>query len=173
MLLELTVQDCYPASSPERPSAKLWKAWFGQWLEVLNPAASVPNLAQCPSHTYELTLRLTDDREIQHLNQQFRHKNQPTDVLAFAALEVDSPVLAAMAADEPVCLGDIIISIETATQQAQEQGHALETELAWLASHGLLHLLGWDHPDAVSLDQMLQQQCVLLQVIGVISKNSP
>jgi probable rRNA maturation factor len=142
-------------------------------LESLNPAVLVPTLAQCPSQTYELTLRLTDDREIQDLNQQFRHKNQPTDVLAFAALEVNSPVLVAMAVDEPVYLGDIIISVETATQQAQEQGHALQTELAWLASHGLLHLLGWDHPDEASLDQMLQQQCLLLQAIGVISQNPP
>jgi probable rRNA maturation factor len=64
-------------------------------------------------------------------------------------------------------LGDIVISIETARQQAQQQEHPLPTELAWLAAHGLLHLLGWDHPDEESLSQMLKQQVILLKTIGI------
>ena len=53
-----------------------------------------------------------------------------------------------------------------ARRQAQQQNHSLETELAWLASHGLLHLLGWDHPDDDSLIEMLAQQENLLKTIG-------
>ena len=49
-----------------------------------------------------------------------------------------------------------MISVNTAQRQAQQQGHSLPTELAWLATHGLLHLLGWDHPDEESLMQMLK-----------------
>jgi probable rRNA maturation factor len=63
-----------------------------------------------------------------------------------------------------------VISIETAIGQAQQQGHALEQELAWLAAHGLLHLLGWDHPDDEQLQQMLQQQATLLQTIGLTTE---
>ncbi|NJL51475.1 MAG: rRNA maturation RNase YbeY, partial [Hydrococcus sp. SU_1_0] len=63
---------------------------------------------------------------------------------------------------EPLYLGDIIISLDTALKQAQEQKHALIVELAWLSSHGLLHLLGWDHPDDQRLQQMLEKQQELI-----------
>jgi probable rRNA maturation factor len=65
----------------------------------------------------------------------------------------------------PLYLGDVVISVDTAHQQAQQQGHSLQTELAWLATHGLLHLLGWDHPDEESLLEMLNQQETLLQSV--------
>jgi probable rRNA maturation factor len=119
-----------------------------------------------PASAYELTLRLTEDREIQVLNAQYRHKNKPTDVLAFAALEVNSPQLPPeIQLSMPLYLGDVVISVETAYRQAQQQGHSLQTELAWLATHGLLHLLGWDHPDEESLRGMLNQQEILLETV--------
>jgi len=64
---------------------------------------------------------------------------------------------------EPLELGDIVISLETAARQAPEHGHSLEQELLFLASHGLLHLLGWDHPDDASLAAMLARQHELVQ----------
>lgn len=135
-----------------------WEQWFQQWLEVMQPQGG---------GEYELSLRLTDDREMQFLNAQYRHQDKPTDVLAFAALEVDAPNLAELDEPVPIYLGDIVISIETAQRQAQEQSHPLDLELAWLASHGLLHLLGWDHPDDASLHQMLKQQQTLLNTVGL------
>ncbi|MBR8833891.1 MAG: rRNA maturation RNase YbeY [Stigonema ocellatum SAG 48.90 = DSM 106950] len=141
-------------------TAETWDNWFKCWLEILHP-----NLPKAP--IYELGLRLTDDNDIQALNAQYRHQNQPTDVLAFAALEVDCPQPAEMLACESLYLGDIVISIDRAKQQAQQQEHPLPTELAWLASHGLLHLLGWDHPDEESLSRMLKQQVILLKTIGM------
>ena len=72
-----------------------------------------------------------------------------------------------MLASLPLYLGDIVISVDTAHRQAQQQGHPLKTELAWLAAHGFLHLLGWDHPDEDSLNSMLNQQEMLLQTIGL------
>ncbi len=137
------------------------------WLNQLRPCDPDDGLPLHPQQHYELTLRLTDDAEIQGLNRQFRDKDQPTDVLAFAALEVNGPTPAA--ADLPLYLGDLVISVETAQQQAIEQGHALETELAWLAAHGLLHLLGWDHPDSTQLAAMLAKQRSLLQTAGIIA----
>ncbi|MCU0569082.1 MAG: rRNA maturation RNase YbeY [Oculatellaceae cyanobacterium Prado106] len=135
-----------------------WQTWFSHWLTQLQPDLS-------PHRAYELSLRLTNNAEIQTFNTQYRHKDQPTDVLAFASLEVDSPHLEEMD-EQPLYLGDIIISVETAQVQANEQGHPLRQELAWLAAHALLHLLGWDHPDEASLMEMLQQQAVLLEGIG-------
>jgi probable rRNA maturation factor len=144
--------------------SEVWELWFQKWLEALQPDLS-------PIQAYELSLRLTDDREIQSLNYQYRQQNKPTDVLAFAALETVGPPTEEMRSALPVYLGDIVISIDTAQRQAQSQEHSLETELAWLAAHGLLHLLGWDHPDDVSLAQMLSQQQALLQTVGLRIEN--
>jgi probable rRNA maturation factor len=137
-------------------SSETWEAWFRQWIEGLH-------LDLSPIGAYELSLRLTTDAEIQTLNAQYRHKDQPTDVLAFAALEVNSPKVEMT--NEPLYLGDIIISVETAHKQAQ--GHSLEQELTWLAAHALLHLLGWDHPTEAELLAMLQKQSELLQQVRV------
>ncbi len=65
-----------------------------------------------------------------------------------------------------------MISLETASQQANSQGHPLDTELAWLAAHGLLHLLGWDHPDEASLIRMLSRQQALLDTVGLALQTS-
>lgn len=173
MQVEVSVQDCFfTASEPVATDADelscpisttTWESWFYQWLETLQPEIS-------PTDIYELSLRLTDDQEIQSLNAQYRSKNQPTDVLAFAALEVDSPQLPPQVQlSMPVYLGDIVISVDTAHRQAQQQGHSLKTELAWLATHGLLHLLGWDHPDEESLMGMLDQQSTLLRIVNLAS----
>ena len=137
-----------------------WSDWFSDWLEALYP--HVP-----PGNNYELSLRLTNNREIQTYNAQYRHKDEPTDVLAFAALE--SEVTQPEDLNEPLYLGDIIISLDKADQQAQERQHSLTEELAWLATHGLLHLLGWDHPDEPSLEKMLAKQAELLEIIAIPS----
>ncbi len=133
-----------------------WSDWFQTWLEALYP--NVP-----PGNNYELSLRLTNNREIQTFNAQYRHKDQATDVLAFAALESEVPQPGDL--HEPLYLGDIIISLDTANQQAQERQHSLVEEIGWLATHGLLHLLGWDHPDDMSLEKMLAKQAELMKII--------
>lgn len=138
-----------------------WQLWFEKWLLHLHEQLPLAD-------AYELTLRLTDDTEIQALNSQYRQQNKPTDVLAFAALEAEVPAFSPDES-EPLYLGDIIISVNTATRQAQERHHSLITELAWLASHGLLHLLGWDHPDDDSLEEMLAKQANLLQQVGLVT----
>jgi probable rRNA maturation factor len=84
----------------------------------------------------DVALRLTDDATIHELNRDWRKKNKPTDVLAFAQRE-------AAAADAGL-LGDIVISVDTARRQAKR---GLYAELLHLASHGLCHLLGYDHRD--------------------------
>ncbi len=130
---------------------KTWQIWFEIWLEVLSIHQSC-----------ELSLCLTTDEAIQTLNREFRGIDAATDVLAFAAQETMMPA-GILALTEIKVLGDIIISVPTATRQALEHRHSLTQELAWLAVHGLLHLLGWDHPDEVSLQHMLQKQQQLLQ----------
>jgi len=87
---------------------------------------------------YEVSVRLVDDATIHGLNRSYRHKNKPTDVLAFAQREGPAAAL------HPAMLGDIVISVDTARRQAKR---GLYRELLHLASHGLCHLLGYDHRD--------------------------
>lgn len=85
-----------------------------------------------------MTLLLTDDREIWALNRAYRGVDRPTDVLAFALDESGLPIPHAP-------LGDVVVSVERARQQATARRHELEAELELLVVHGTLHLLGYDH----------------------------
>jgi len=195
-----------------------WQDLLEGWLSQL--AADLP--AELRAGTYSLGLLLTDDASIAALNNTWRHRNEPTDVLSFAALEsgledgLSLPLPACLVEDagrfeddedgsesadpegddpegddtegdnvegndldneplldrepgvalessgEPLELGDIVISLESAARQAAAAGTSLEAELLFLASHGLLHLLGWDHPDEASLATMLARQEALI-----------
>ncbi len=139
--------------------ADTWETWLHTWLTILQPDLS-------PISAYEVSLQFTSDQVISHLNRDYRHQDKPTDVLAFAAID-DAPLPSEVLAAIPFNLGDIIISVETAERQRTHQGHSLREELAWLTAHGLLHLLGWDHPDETSLKAMLEQQQQLLTAVGL------
>ncbi len=104
---------------------------------------------------YDVALRLCGDAEIRELNHGWRGKNKPTDVLAFAQRE-------AVAAD-PSLLGDLVISVDTATRQARRGLHA---ELLHLASHGLCHLLGYDHRDDAEERAMNKRAAALRREAG-------
>ena len=141
----------------------LWDSTMSTWLDHLRGDADL----SCPTvvrraEEISLGLRFTDDTVILELNGTWRQRQESTDVLSFAALE-DAPDWLESSSVE---LGDIVISLDTARRQAQEHQHSLQKELQWLASHGLLHLLGWDHPDEDSLAAMLKCQDRLLSTIG-------
>lgn len=101
----------------------------------------------------EVSIVVTSDEEIRALNREYRGIDSPTDVLSFPLLEPEAPGAVIepgraggiAPAGEPVALGDIVISLPRAIEQAREYGHSLERELAFLTVHGTLHLLGYDH----------------------------
>lgn len=97
----------------------------------------------------EAGITLADDAYLQELNRAYRGIDAPTDVLAFAMLE-SAPGEPPCGEAGPELMGDVVISLERARAQADEYGHSLRRELAYLAVHGMLHLLGYDHasPDA-------------------------
>ncbi len=165
MIIELNLEQNSAIEAEIPVKYQDWQYWFATWIDRLIPT----DLGE-GAIDRELTLRLTDDAEIQALNAQYRQQDRPTDVLAFAALEADVPsipldLLPPEMLLDPIYLGDIVISVPTAYAQALARGHSHRWELAWLAAHGLLHLLGWDHPDEESLEQMLAEQEVLLQSV--------
>ncbi|BBC25042.1 rRNA maturation RNase YbeY [Pseudanabaena sp. ABRG5-3] len=156
--------EIYPEVADRHPiREEQWQDWFAIWEKHLISEQAIAD------GEYELSLAITDDVTIQQLNLQYRQQDRPTDVLSFASLESEVPEIPVDEDDyvEPTYLGDIIISQTTAIRQAQERGHSLTYELAWLAAHGLLHLLGWDHPDDESLEAMLQQQDLMLSLISL------
>ena len=94
---------------------------------------------EAPVYT-ELSIAIVEVFEMTELNEKYRGKEGPTDVLSF---ECDD--LCAAEPDEPVTLGDVVIAPEIAEAQAEEYGHTVEQELNLLLVHGVLHLLGYDH----------------------------
>lgn len=156
--LDLSLDYHHPEAEISTPET--WQHWFEHW-------ATQVDLSGSPIHAYEISLRLTTDADIAQLNQAFRQIDQPTDVLSFAALEQDFPLTPDLLNTEPLYLGDIVISLDTARRQAAQSGHSLVWELAWLAAHGFLHLLGWDHPDEASLTAMMQKQYELLTALDL------
>lgn len=119
----------------------------------------------------EISITFTDNDGIQRLNRDFRGLDRPTDVLSFPLTDyeaIDTPL-----ADE-LCgsLGDVVLSLERAREQAEEYGHSLDREIAFLTVHSMLHLLGYDHEtgEEDELD-MRRRQSEILKNIGLDIKN--
>jgi probable rRNA maturation factor len=105
--------------------------------------------------SYEISVIFLPSEEIRRINNEFRGVDKETDVLSFPGF-AGSPAL-----------GDIVICLETAERQAREYGHSLERELAFLAVHGLLHLLGYDHDTPQNEEAMCAAQEEILKNVGV------
>lgn len=113
----------------------------------------------------EVSLTLVDNERIHALNRDYRGVDRPTDVLSFALQEeTEEPEIVDFEDD---LLGDIIISVERARAQAEEYGHSLERELVYLAVHGTLHLLGYDHETEEEKAEMRHQEETVMNRIGL------
>jgi len=113
---------------------------------------------------YEVSLVFTDSETVKQLNRDYRGVDEPTDVLAFHMLpqkEVDDSF--ALPPDGVTRLGEVIISYPQAAEQAREQGHSPERELALLVIHGILHLLGYDHEEPEEESKMRERERGLLE----------
>ncbi len=114
-----------------------------------------------PDNLFEVSVTICDDSYIHELNREYRGKDKPTDVLSFPMLEFNTP-------DVMTLLGDIIISVDTATKQAEEYGNTLERELCFLAVHSSLHLLGYDHETSEEDERyMISKQKEILGKAGL------
>ncbi len=127
-------------------------------IRVANKLLQVEDLSYSP----EISIVLTDDEHIHRLNRDYRGKDRPTDVLSFQQLDEDETV---SAPDEPVLLGDVVISVETAARQASERGKPLDEELSLLVAHGILHLLGYDDETDEGAEKMREREAAVLERI--------
>jgi probable rRNA maturation factor len=100
-----------------------------------------------PTHSVEVSVLLTDDKEIRALNQSYRDKDMPTNVLSFAISEYGAPSELSPAQPEgfPTLLGDVVVAYETCSKEADSQSRTLGDYLCHMIIHGTLHLLGYDH----------------------------
>ncbi|VDH01497.1 Probable rRNA maturation factor [Lysinibacillus sphaericus] len=116
----------------------------------------------------ELSVTFLDDNSIKQINRDYRGKDQPTDVISFALEEEGEGEAAIIGADDmPRHLGDLLISVETAQRQAKDYGHSVERELGFLALHGFLHLLGYDHMTETDEKKMFGRQDEILKSYGL------
>lgn len=115
----------------------------------------------------ELSVTFVNNDEIQEINRIYRGKDQPTDVISFAMEELGEGEIAIVGDDLPTILGDIIISIPRAQEQAEEYSHSFMRELGFLSVHGFLHLLGYDHIEKEDEVIMFSKQKELLEEYGL------
>lgn len=127
---------------------------------------SAIRIAEGPEEA-EVSLTLVDDVRIHELNREFRGVDRPTDVLSFALQEEteDEPDILDYEDD---LLGDIVISVERVRAQAVEYGHSFERELVYLAVHGTLHLLGYDHEEEEDRAEMRRQEEAVMSQVGLL-----
>lgn len=115
----------------------------------------------------EVSVTFTDDEAIRAINRDYREKDQATDVISFSMEEQGEDEVAIIGETGPRLLGDIIISVERTKLQAEEYGHSFERELGFLAVHGFLHLLGYDHMNEQDEKEMFGKQEEILTSLGV------
>lgn len=114
------------------------------------------------ANSFELGLVITDDASIHKMNREYRGIDSPTDVISFALLEGEDFV---MPPDQTLHLGEVVISYPRAIEQAKEQKHTVQREVMWLVTHGVLHLLGYDHENDEDRQQMQDIETVVIKRI--------
>ena len=120
----------------------------------------------------EISILLTDDNGIREINREQRNIDKSTDVLSFPMTDIFKGKLESDTGDfnmdeNLLMLGDIVISMETAKRQAEEYGHSFEREMAFLVTHGMFHLLGYDHADEKDEKEMMEKQEAVLEELGL------
>ena len=121
-------------------------------------------------HTVDVYITLTNNEEIHAVNKEYRDVDRPTDVLSFPMYEREEIELLKSKKQDDVeeILGDIIISIPKVIEQAEEYGHSYERELAYLTTHGMLHLLGYDHMIEEEKKEMREHEETVLSILNIL-----
>lgn len=120
----------------------------------------------------EISITIVDNEQIRNINNEHRGIDKATDVLSFPMINMVNGSFEADAGDydmdeDKLILGDIVISLERAKEQADDYGHSLEREVAFLITHGIFHLLGYDHENKEDEEVMLGKQEKVLISMGL------
>ena len=146
------------------------------YLELAEEVAeAVLDYENCPYES-QVELLLTDNEEIRRSNQEFRKIDRPTDVLSFPMVDFESPAEYDFLEEDDslfdpetgeLMLGNIVISKEKVILQAEEYGHSVKREYAFLIAHSMLHLLGYDHMEEEERAVMEEKQREILKKLGI------
>ena len=139
--------------------SNFWEKVFLSWIKIIlkKDDYKLPNFI-FEKKSFSLGLQIISNQEIAFMNQKWMQKNGPTDVLSFPIISDES-----LNNLDHIELGDIFISLEIALKQSYEYNHSIYKEMLWLASHGFLHLLGWEHNNDLDLENMLNFQEYLIK----------
>ena len=135
-----------------------WEEVFLSWIKIIldKDYDQLPNFI-FEKKSFSLGLEIITNQEIASLNHKWMQKNGPTDVLSFPIISNEN-----LNNLDQIELGDIFISLEMACNQSYKYKHSIYREVLFLASHGFLHLLGWEHKTDLELDNMLNLQEYLI-----------
>ena len=106
-----------------------------------------------------VSIIIVDNKEIQRINREYRNLDNPTDVISFAAIDGEESL--------PTEMGDIFISVDKIIEQANQYGHSVLREFAFLATHGIYHLLGYDHMNKEDEEIMFTKQENILEILKI------
>lgn len=137
-----------------------WLKYEEDFNKILNQTARTLRLKE----DYCCSLILVDEQQIHEINRDYRNIDRPTDVISFAIQDSDDMLDVEEIDDE---LGDIFISIKAVVDQAKAYGHSERREICFLFTHGLLHLLGYDHMNEDDEKIMFGLQDVILNALGI------
>ncbi len=160
-MLELGV-----STEPVWPDTTDWEALATRAATAALAATPRGQWATLP-FTAEISVRLTDDAEVQALNRDYRHKDKPTNVLSFPMIAPDLLDAVANTDDGEVLLGDIVLAFDVCEAEAAEKGITLQDHATHLIVHGTLHLLGYDHQGQVEAEAMEQIETDVLATLGI------
>lgn len=113
---------------------------------------------------FEVCLSFVDKDEIQRMNREFRNIDRVTDVLSFPQYDEEGGFVGIE--DEDIFIGDVILCVDKAREQALEYGHSFEREMIYLTIHSILHLLGYDHEEEEDKMQMRSREKAIIQILS-------
>jgi len=160
MMLDIAIE-----ADPEWDSSSGWDSLVRRAAEAAIAESAFPQLASSP-RAIELSVRLTGDDEVRALNAEWRGKDKPTNVLSFPQMEAEQIAMAEAEGPE-LMLGDLVLAREVCQREAAEKAIPLEDHASHLVVHGTLHLLGYDHHDDDSADDMESREVRALARLGI------
>ena len=160
MMLDIAIE-----ADPEWDSSSGWDALVRGAAEAAIAESAFPQLTQS-ERPVELSVRLTSDQEVKALNARWRGRDKPTNVLSFPQFGPDELDRIAPAGPE-LMLGDIVLARGVCEREAEDKGVPLEEHATHLLVHGTLHLLGYDHQDEQSAEEMESREVRALGRLGI------
>jgi probable rRNA maturation factor len=160
MMLDIAIE-----ADPEWDSSSSWENLVRKAAEAAVAESAFPQLAKS-ERLVELSIRLTSDDEVKALNARWRGKDKPTNVLSFPQCEAGELRRIALTGPE-LMLGDIVLARGVCEREAEEKGVSLEEHATHLLVHGTLHLLGYDHQEDGSAEDMESREVRALERLGI------